>query len=124
MEDSWSKINSNILKASEEAVRRRISNKSTKPNTKPWFTEEVKELANEKRKAYLKYRSQSLTLDEDKAIRNSVNNKIQYIKRAHWESFSSDIEHDLYGGQNKIWNMLRNRKKPINEHIYHKNSTQ
>ena len=27
------------------------------------------------------------------------------------------MERDLYEGQKKIWNMLRNRKKPINEFI-------
>ena len=27
------------------------------------------------------------------------------------------MERDLYGGQKKIWIMLRNRKKPINEFI-------
>ncbi|XP_048520755.1 uncharacterized protein LOC125503830 [Dendroctonus ponderosae] len=26
-------------------------------------------------------------------------------------------EHDLYGGQKRIWNMLRNRKRPVNEYI-------
>ena len=25
--------------------------------------------------------------------------------------------HELYGGQKRIWNMLRNRKRPVNEYI-------
>ncbi|KAH1024973.1 hypothetical protein HUJ05_009793 [Dendroctonus ponderosae] len=85
--DAWQKIKSNLLKAAKEAVGRKTLNKSTKPNRKPSKeAKEVKELANETRKAYLKYRSQTLTLDECKAVRNTTNNKIQYIKRAHWES--------------------------------------
>lgn len=27
------------------------------------------------------------------------------------------MENDLYGGQEIIWNMLRNRKKPVNESV-------
>lgn len=39
------------------------------------------------------------------------------LKKEYWTRFSKDMEHDLYGGQKKIWNILRNRKRPINEFI-------
>ncbi|KAK9871676.1 hypothetical protein WA026_014124 [Henosepilachna vigintioctopunctata] len=27
------------------------------------------------------------------------------------------MEHDLYGAQRKVWKMLKNRKKPVNEYV-------
>lgn len=46
-----------------------------------------------------------------------MNGEIQTIKRSFWKKFSSDMEHDLYGRQKRVWNMLRNRKKPVNEYV-------
>lgn len=46
-----------------------------------------------------------------------MNNTIKQLKKNYWERFSSKMEHDLYGGQKKVWNMLRTRKKPINEQV-------
>lgn len=43
--------------------------------------------------------------------------EISRIKREYWEQFSNDMKRDLYGGQRKVWNMLRNRRKPINDYI-------
>lgn len=117
IETAWTKLRTNILGAAEEALGRRIVRKGGRPNTKPWFKQEVKTLAEEKRKSYLLYRSRAITYDEYKVVRNRINENIQKIKREHWERFSSDMEHDLYGGQKKIWNLLRSRKKPINEYI-------
>lgn len=48
---------------------------------------------------------------------NRVNNEIQQLKKNYWEKFSKKMEYNLYGGQKKIWNMLRSRKKPINETV-------
>ncbi|KAH1008184.1 hypothetical protein HUJ05_008765 [Dendroctonus ponderosae] len=31
--------------------------------------------------------------------------------------FSVEMEPELYSGQKKIWNMLRKRKKPVNEEV-------
>lgn len=79
----------------------------------------MKELANEKRKAYIRY-CNNRTPEEHgryKGIRNRINSAIKRNKKDYWEKFSKDMEHDLYGGQKKIWNILRNRKKPINEEI-------
>lgn len=117
METSWNKLRSNILEAAEEAMGKRKIYKSRKRNTKPWFTIEVKDLAAEKRKAYTQHRNKVITYEQYKTVRNRVNTKIQEIKRKYWEKFSTDMEHDMYGGQKKIWKMLRSRKKPVNEYI-------
>lgn len=118
VETTWAKLSSSITKAAEEALGKRQINIGNRRNTKPWFTEEIKTLATEKRKSYLQYRSRIITYDEYRIMRNRVNGEIQAIKRSFWEKFSSDMEHDLYGGQRRIWNMLRNRKKPVNEYVH------
>ncbi|XP_045467858.1 craniofacial development protein 2-like [Harmonia axyridis] len=117
VESAWKKLRTNIITAAEEALGRRRTTSNGKRQTKPWFTEDVKTLAEEKRTAYLQFRSKKLTCEGYKLVRNRVNEQIQAIKRSFWEKFSSDMEHDLYGAQKKVWNMLRNRKKPVNEHI-------
>lgn len=34
-----------------------------------------------------------------------------------------DIQHDMYGGQKKIWNLRRSRKRSVNENLFGKLST-
>lgn len=113
VEQAWEKIKNNILKSAGEAISTRRININGKRNSKPWFVEEVKVLAEEKRKVYLRYRSNqtAIELEGYKAIRNRVNNRIKELKRQYWEGFTKSMESDLYGSQKKIWNMLRNRKK-------------
>lgn len=123
VETAWRKLSNNIIAAAEEALGKRRVNINGKPQTKPWFREDIKTLAAEKRKAYLQLRSKTVTYDEYKTVRNRVNTAIQAIKRRFWGKFSSDMEHDLYGGQKRIWNMLRNRKKPVNEYVHTKSIT-
>jgi len=55
--------------------------------------------------------------DSYKIIRNRVNEEIRRMKYQFWEKFSTDMEHNLYGGQKKIWNTLRNRRRVVNEYV-------
>lgn len=48
VEISWAKLSTNITKAAEEALGKRQINKSSRKNTKPWFTEEIKSHREEK----------------------------------------------------------------------------
>ena len=84
--------------------------------SKPWFTPEIKELAQEKRKAYLKYISEPSIeqRSEYREVRNRVNARIREIKEGYWESFTADTEHDIYGAQKKMWKLIRT-KKEVNE---------
>lgn len=90
-----------------------------KKNKKEWFTDEVKTLASQKKEAYIKYKNRRTTEEYEryKATRNRVNDAIKEIKKTYWEKFSADMEHDLYGGQRKVWNTLRNRKRTVNEEV-------
>jgi len=83
----------------------------------PWFTPEIKELAQEKRKAYLKYISEPSIeqRSEFRELQNRVNARIREIKEGYWESFTADMEHDIYGAQKKVWKLIRTTKKGVNE---------
>lgn len=116
--EAWTKVLSNILKSAEEAIgKRQIKSSNRRRKYKPWFCEEVKTLSEEKKRSYLSYRQGNITYNEYVVTRNRVNSGISAIKRESWERFSSDMEHDLYGGQKKVWNMLRNLQKPLNEAV-------
>ncbi|KAJ4436358.1 hypothetical protein ANN_18990, partial [Periplaneta americana] len=118
VETAWKKIKDNIINAATEAIgKRKVNINNRKRFMKPWFNEEVKKLVTEKRQTYVEYKNKVKTHEEYKAIRNVVNDKIKQIKQNYWEKFSKDMEKDLYGGQKKVWKMLRNRKKPINEYL-------
>jgi len=55
----WEKIQDCIGKAAEESLGMRTVGTNASKKSTPWFTPEIKELAQEKRKAYLKYISES-----------------------------------------------------------------
>ncbi|XP_055384192.1 uncharacterized protein LOC129613898 [Condylostylus longicornis] len=116
--NAWNKLKTNILEAATESIGKRTVNiNNKKRNLKPWFCEEVKVLASEKREAYLRFKRQQVSYNEYKVVRNRINIAIDNIKKNYWENFSNEMEHDLYGAPKKVWNMLRNRKKPINEYL-------
>ena len=119
VEDTWQKIKKCINEAAEEAIGKRKINTRATNHTKPWFCQEVKELSELKRKCYLRYKSiqSEEALAEYVQVRNEVNARIKSIKREHWAKFTSDMDYDLYGAQKKVWKMLRNRKKPVNEFV-------
>lgn len=39
------------------------------------------------------------------------------MKEEYWKDFSIIRQHNLYGDQRKMWIMLKNRKKALNEEI-------
>lgn len=117
VETSWEKIKTDIIEATEEALGKRKCSYSGRRSNTSWFKEEVRTLTEEKRNAYLIYRSKLITYEDYRQIRNKVNEEIRQIKRDYWEKFSAVMEHDLYGEQKKLWNMLRNRKKHVNESL-------
>ncbi|XP_019765820.1 uncharacterized protein LOC109541399 [Dendroctonus ponderosae] len=105
IEGHWLKIENFIEQAAEEAIGKRKININANNRTKPWFCQEVKQLADIKRSSYLKYKS-----------RNRVNSKIKEIKREYWIKFTADMEYDMYGAQRNVWKLLKNRKKPVYEY--------
>lgn len=129
LEDSvdmaWNKIKQNIIHSAKEAIGQRKININGRKNTKPWFTEEVKDLSKEKKMAYIRYINNRSPEEYQKykVIRNRTNDGIKQLKKEYWERFSVEMEHDLYGCQKRIWNMLRKRKKNVTEEVQMNNIT-
>ena len=122
----WEKIQECIVKAAEETLGMGSRHKCLqKKKSTPWFTPQIKELTHEKRKAYLKYISKPTTEQrlEYREVRNRVNSRIREIKEGYWESFTADMEHDIYGAQKKVWKLIRRTKKEVNELVTYSKST-
>jgi hypothetical protein len=102
-----------MVKAAEESLGIRTVGTNTSKKSTPWFTPEIKDLAKEKRKAYLKYVSEPSIekRSEYGEVRNRVNATIREIKEGYWESFTADMEYDIYGAQKKVWKLIRNTKR-------------
>lgn len=124
--EAWKILLKNINEAAEEALgKRTIKATSHQRREKPWFTSEVKDLAQEKKEAHLTYINNKTPRNFLKytEIRNRVNKRIREIKKEHWENFSREMENDLYGTQKRIWKMLRAAKKEVNETVQIHNIT-
>lgn len=119
IDSKWTRIRNCVLDAADESIGKRKVNVNITYRAKPWFTPEIKKLAEEKRESYLTYRSSPTQEKLTKYVetRNKVNSRIKTIKREHWAKFTSDMDHDIFGAQRKVWKMLKNRKKPVNEFI-------
>ena len=115
----WENIQECITRAAEEALGKRTVNVNGPKKSTPWFTPEIKELANEKRKAFQKYNNNPSAEERItyKRIRNRVNSEIRKIKEGYWESFTADMEHDLYGSQKKVWKMIKRSRSEMNEFV-------
>lgn len=72
------------------------------------FKQEVKILAGEKRNP---------TCNTNPMLWQTMSTSIRWITGDHWKRYSNEMEHDLYRGQKKIWNLLSNTKKPINDYF-------
>lgn len=104
------------MKAAEETLGERKC-KSDGKRSKCLVQRRSQNPNRKKRHSYLQYRNKTITYNKYKEVRNRVNEAIQKIKRDFWEKFSADMEYDLHGAQKRVWNMLRNRKKHVNEFV-------
>lgn len=118
MEESWRKVNTQIKEAAKEALGTRRVNKNPIRKATPWFTPEVKQITKEKREAYLKYLRYCTPeeMQKYKTTRNRVNIEVKRIKNEYWESYTADMEHDMYGAQKKIWRTIRQKKQEVDEY--------
>jgi hypothetical protein len=109
----WEKIQDCMVKAAEESLGIRTVGTNTTKKSTPWFTPEIKELAQEKREAYLKYVSEPSIekRSEYRKVRNRVNARIREIKEGYWESFTADMEYNIYGAQKKSVETNKKHKK-------------
>lgn len=94
VETSWRKVEEQIKKAVSEALgTRKVNMNSNRKNT-PWFMMKVKQLTKEKRKAFLQYLNNRTPekLQKYKKMKNRIK-----TRRKKRESFTADMEHDIYG---------------------------
>jgi hypothetical protein len=77
----WEKIQECIVKSAEETLGMCTVDINASKKPTPWFTPEIKELAHEKRKAYLRYISKPFIENqtEYREVRNKVNSRIREI---------------------------------------------
>jgi hypothetical protein len=118
--NSWEKLKTNILRAGKEALgTRKVTIPPEAHKKTPWFCDRIASLAEEKRKAFIHFKSLKTPNSYDiyKGIRNYVNAKIRQIKRDFWESYTKSMEIDFYGQQNRILRMIRNQKRETQEYI-------
>jgi len=89
----------NTLQASNEAIGKR-KNRREKRHLILW-NEDIKNLIENKKKAYLRYLTTRSETDkiEYKRLVATVKRETRKIKRKCWETFVSRIEHDLHGHQ-------------------------
>lgn len=82
---AWNKIKNNILDTDKEVLGQRKVNLNETHKNKPWFTPEIKQLSEEKKKAYLEYNNHKTEerYNGYKVIRNRVNGQIKEIKREY-----------------------------------------
>ncbi|XP_060517725.1 uncharacterized protein LOC132696713 [Cylas formicarius] len=73
---------------------------------------------NKIKKAILQSADESIGKRKDP--QPNIDSRIKTIKREHWIKFASDMDHDIYGAQRKVWKILKNRKKPVNEFVQSK----
>lgn len=118
VDHQWETLKDNILSAARESIGERKVD-INRENKTPWFTPEIKELANQKKNAYINHirdrNRENWTLYTQ--VRNRVNAKIRSIKEDYWEGFTKGMERDLYGSQRKIWGMLRRNKLEIKDTV-------
>ena len=61
IDQQWEKIKTSILRAGEEALGLRTINRNEKKKTTPWYTPEIKELAQEKKERVYEIPSYALS---------------------------------------------------------------
>ena len=124
--DNWGKLKTNILRAGKEALgTRKVKIPPQTHKKTPWFCDRIASLAEEKRKAFIHFKSLRTPKSYNiyKGIRNDVNANIRQIKRDFWESYTKSMERDFYGQQNRIWRMIQNQKRETQEFININNIT-
>lgn len=119
VETSWKKAEKQIKEAANEVLESRKVNKNSNKNNTPWFTIEVKQLAKEKRKAYIQYLNDRTPEELQKytQIRNRIKSEIRRIKEEYSASFTVDMEHDMYDAQKKVWSMIRRGRREVNKYV-------
>jgi len=123
----WQTLKNTPQKAANEALGKR--KKRRHKRLLILWNEDIKNLIENKKKAYLRYLTTRSEIDklECKRLVATVKRETRKIKRQCWETFVSRIEHDLHGRQINAYKIIRNvnriekdylRLNPIVEHTW------
>ena len=95
----WQTLKNTLQQAANEALGKRTKRRHKKRLI--LWNEDIKNLIENKKKAYLRYLTTSSETDkmEYKRLVAMVKRETRKIKRQCWETFVSRIEHDLHGRQ-------------------------
>lgn len=74
---------------------------------------------SEKKEAYLKYLNNKNDQNkiEYNRTRALVKRYTRKLNRAHWESYISEMEHNLHGRQDRVFKFLRNLNQPTKDQV-------
>jgi len=83
------------------------------------WNEYIKNLIENKKKAYLRYLTTRSVTDklEYKRLMATVERETRKIKRQSWETFVSRIEHDLHGCQINAYKIIRNLNRTEKDNL-------
>ena len=123
----WQTLKNTLQQAANEALGKRTKRRH-KRRLILW-NEDIKNLIENKKKAYLRYLTTRSEIDkiEYKRLVAMVKRETRKIKRQCWETFVSRIEHDLHGRQINAYESIRNLNRtekdnlqlnPIIEHAW------
>jgi len=123
----WHTLKNTLQQAANEALGKR--KKRRHKRLLILWNEDIKNLIENKKKAYLGYLTTRSETDkiEYKRLVKIVKRETRKIKRQCWETFVSRIEHDLHGRQINAYKIIRNLSRtekdnlqlnPIVEHAW------
>ena len=123
----WQALKEILQQAENEALGKRKKRRN-KRRLILW-NEDIKNLVESKKKAYLRYLTTCLETDkiEYNRLAAIVKRETRKIKRQCWETFVSRIEHDLHGRQLNAYKIIKNLNRtekdnlqfnPITEHTW------
>lgn len=115
--EEWTNLKNILLQAANEALGKRKKRKN-KRHLIIW-NDKIKDLIENKKKAYLKYLSSHSEIDkiEYKRLTAMVKRETRNINRQCWETFISRIEHDLHGPQLNAYKIIKNLNKTEKDNL-------
>ena len=108
IKEEWQTLKNTLQQAVNGALGKRKKRRH-KRHLILW-NEDIKNLIENKKKAYLRYLATCLETDkiEYKRLVATVKRETRKIKRQCWETFVSRIEHDLHGRQINAYKIIKN----------------
>ena len=113
----WQILKNTLQQAANEALGKRTKRRHKKRLI--LWNEDIKNLIENKKKAYLRYLTTRSEIDKIEYGRlvAMVKRETRKIKRQCWETFVSRIEHDLHGRQINAYKIIRNLNRTEKDNL-------